>query len=111
MIAYIHINKQEEICINMRMIDWMHERGLDIKDLSSVLKINRGYLFLIRRGLRRPSQKLLDKIIKLTNGMVSTFDDLKDNTDVGRDKFLSRMMNKKNETRAELSSHPLDESI
>lgn len=58
----------------MRLSDWLERAGVETPVFAKRLGVSEGYLYMLRRGSRRPSLELVDKIARRTQGDV-TFKD------------------------------------
>jgi transcriptional regulator with XRE-family HTH domain len=58
----------------MRLSDWLGTRGVEAPDFAKRIGVSARYLNMLKRGVRRPSLELMDKIARRTQGAV-TFED------------------------------------
>ena len=62
----------------MNLRDWLYQYGVNIKEFADALDVDRTYIHRIMKGVRSPSDALLEKIGELTNNQVVYRADLKD---------------------------------
>ena len=62
----------------MKLKKWVEEAGVNFMHLANFLEVDRSYIYMIRKGIKKPSSRLLKRIEALTGGKVQTFEDLQD---------------------------------
>ncbi len=62
----------------MKLIQWLSETKIKVNDLAHLIQVSRNHLYLIRRGKKNPSKRLMKKIKEMTMGHVATIDDFRD---------------------------------
>ncbi len=62
----------------MTLREWLFKQRLSITYFAYILKVDRTYVYRWMKGEKVPSQKIMDKIRKITLDQVSNFEDLKD---------------------------------
>jgi transcriptional regulator with XRE-family HTH domain len=79
----------------MDLREYLFKNNLTIVRLAKILNANRQYIHAWLRGDISPSQDLLNKIKTLTNGQISTFEQLVDRRLYGKTKDSSGNRSKK----------------
>ena len=62
--------------LNLR--EWAYMSKVPIIELCRQLEVSRNYIFMLMRGRRKPSARLMNNIKTITSGVVSSIDDLRD---------------------------------
>ena len=57
----------------MNLRQWLKVVGINMTVFADMLNIHRSYLYVLTRGSEKPSQKLLDRLKKVTMGIVTSF--------------------------------------
>ena len=89
----------------MKLIEWISQTKIKINDIARILDINRNHLYMIRRGIKKPSRRLVQAVYDMTLGHVNGVDDFRDEMCL-RHKVQKRLLN---ETKASMAPHPQDE--
>lgn len=63
------------------LVEWIKNNGLNVDYFAMRLKIDKSYIYRISKGQFRPSEALMKKIKKATNGFYVSVDELIGNAD------------------------------
>lgn len=59
-----------------KLVEWIKNNGLNVEHFACLLRVDRSYVYKLAKGNNLPSQKIMDKIKKITKGDISEFSDL-----------------------------------
>lgn len=72
------LNPPREEMVTMKLREWIFRTKIKIGDLCVFLDLDRSYLYKIRKGHCKPSEKVMKKIRDLTLDSIKDYEDLLD---------------------------------